>query len=61
MIEAIHTQRTKDHVGIAANKGDGLGHIPETVGIIAFIAEAGQAAHPIGRQQAERIPALRPP
>ena len=38
-----------------------LGHRDEAVGIVALVAEAGQPALPVGREQAERVPALGPP
>ena len=53
--------RRRDRPRIARDEIDGLRHRPETVGIVALVAEAGQPALPVGREQPERIPALRPP
>ncbi len=50
--------RRGDHIRIAFDEGDGLGHVPVAVGIVALIAVTGQAALPIRRQKAERVPAL---
>ena len=40
---------------------DDLGHRHEAVGIVAVVAEAGQPALPVRREQAQRVPALGPP
>jgi len=53
--------RRIDHARIAGDEGDGFRHGAEAIGIIALIAIAGQATLPIGRQQAQRIPALGAP
>ena len=53
--------RRGDGAGVARDEVDGLRHRAETVGIVALVAEAGQPALPVGREQAEQVPALRAP
>ena len=46
---------------VAVEEIDDLGHGAVAVGIVAVIAEARQAALPVGRQQAKRVPAFGAP
>ena len=55
------SHRRRDRARVAVDERDDLRHRPEAVGIVAVVAEAGQPALPVGRQQAERIPALGAP
>ena len=48
-------------LGVAVEEGDGFGHVPVAVRVVALIVESGQPALPVGGQQAERIPALGAP
>ena len=53
--------RRRDRLRIARDEVDDLGQRPVAVGIVALVAEARQPALPVGRQQAQRIPALGAP
>ncbi len=53
--------RRRNGARITVDEFDGLGHRAVAVGIVALIAVAGQPALPVGRQQAQRIPALGTP
>ena len=57
----VRLHRRVDRVGVGGDVVDHLGHRHVAVGIVALVAVAGQAAQPVGREQAQRIPALRPP
>ena len=46
---------------VTGEKIDDLGHRAVTVRIVAIIAKAWQAALPVGRQQAKRVPSLGSP
>ena len=53
--------RGGDVLGVAGDEVDDLWHRHEPVGVVTLIGVAGEPALPVGREQAQRIPPLRPP
>ncbi len=53
--------RRRDGVGVALQEANELRHVHVAVGVAAGIAMAGKPALPVGRQQAQGIPALLAP
>src|SRR5262245_61309087 len=57
----MSVHRRIDHLRIAFDEADRFRSRAETVGIIAIIAEPGEPALPVWREQPKRIPAFRAP
>ena len=53
--------RGRNHIGVALDEADCLGHVAETLRIVPRVAVAGKPALPVRGQQPERIPPLRLP
>ena len=54
-------ERGIDEPGVAFDERHHLGHRHEAVGIVTVVGEAGHPGLPVGRQQTQGVPALRPP
>ena len=54
-------ERGIDEPGVAFDERHHLGHCHEAVGIVTVVGEAGHPGLPVGRQQTQGVPALRPP
>jgi hypothetical protein len=57
----VGLQRSRDRFRVALDEIDDFGNRAIAIGIAAVVAVAGQPALPVRRQQAQRVPALRPP